>query len=504
MPSSTEDPLQAVLVHGAISVIMASCFSLTLAVFGSDALPLLFPLSPFGLAAPALAAAAAVLLSVVLERERALAAAFIRGAVLMLIVFWPLQALLLPRQGGISFLPDPPGVFCVLDCALSFTLASLFRGFFRAREFFAESTRGLEGEKLRNMVRDEGYLLTSTRQEMELAMATATVLIGALGLLLLVLFWGKGSLSPALTACYGASAVAFVFLRAVITDFLSSQSLAGIGIAQAPGERAGRIRLALAAAAGLAVLSFALTGDESPLSIELVLRALASFFSLLGWGPARVIPQDPQELERLRLSRLELSDADFGEPLIDLGMILDFLKKAAIVAAAAAFLWFLLKPIFSARLKDFVKARKPLKALGRFFDFLKRVLGLLSGRKAARTALSAQERKKLERDFENVARKAKSIEKERETGRMAKAFIELIALGTGLGLPYRPTSVPLEWTKALQGLLPAEGPEDRDLSARLIAAAGIFEEALYSDRILGREKTDPFFGALKAARERWR
>jgi hypothetical protein len=482
---------------------MASCFSLTLAVYGADALPLLFPPSPFGLAAPVLTAAAAVLLSLVLERERARAASFIRGAVLMLIALWPLQALLLPRHGGANFLPDPPGIFCVLDCALSFTLASLFRGFFRAREFFAESTRGLEGEKLRNMVRDEGYLVTSTRQEMELAMSTATVLIGAFGLLLLALFWGKGMLSPALTACYGASAVAFVFLRAVITDFLSSQSLAGIGIAPAPDERAARIRQALVAAAGLALLSFALTGDESPLSFELVMRALASFFSLLGWGPARAIPQDPQELERLRLSRLELSDADFGVPLIDLAMILEFLKKAAIVAAAASFLWFLLKPLFSAGLKDFVKARKPLRALGRLIDFLKRVLGLLSGRKAARTALSAQERKKLERDFESLARKAKSLEKERETGRMAKAFIELIALGTGLGQPYRPTSVPLEWTRALQGLLPSQEAEDRDLAARLVAAAGIFEEALYSDRILGREKTDPYFAALKAARARW-
>jgi hypothetical protein len=191
-------------------------------------------------------------------------------------------------------------------------------------------------------------------------------------------------------------------------------------------------------------------------------------------------------------SRIDEIAGPTAEPWIDIRLLLEIAGKALIVAAAAAFLAFMLSPIFAKRLGPFLLALRPLKALAALLAFLKRSLSLLFSGRAATPAMSLAQKKRVEQSFEAIIKKKKDPQKAKEIGRMAKAFVALIERGAELGLPYLPSSLPLEWARRLSEKWPTE-------DSQLSLAAEIFEEALYSDKLVSRDRVELYFSLMKRA-----
>jgi hypothetical protein len=507
MPSSIEkkrnarlsagDSLPPSYSHVAVAILIPSAFSLAFTAMAADALPGYLPLGAFGILAPCLMAAVSAVSSLVLERDRSSALAFVRGFILSLILIWTLQALLLPRPGGIRFLPDPRGVFLTAVCAFSFLLARKFRSAFRSREILLNAVEGPDGVRLQIAMRDESLMVSSAIREMKSSLTVSAVVIVVQGAVLLVIFLATGRLSLLPTLSFSLSIAAAAVLRTTVADYLRFQDLLSLGLRDSTAKRAARIRLGFIAVPCLAIFSFLASSDRSILPIKWIVDFLNYLFSLIHFE-IKIPPMGemgpPMEFEML--SRIDDIAGPTAEPWIDIRLILELIGKALIAAAAAAFLAFMLSPIFTKRVVPFLSALRPLKALAALLAFLKRSLSLLFSGRATTPAMSLAQKKRVEQSFEAITKKKKDPQKAKEIGKMAKAFVALIERGAELGLPYLPSSLPLEWAMRLSEKWPTEG-------SQLALAAEIFEEALYSDKLVSRDRVELYFSVMKRAGIGW-
>lgn len=503
------DPLSPAAAHLAVSILVPSAYCVTAAAIGACASPDRLPLTAFGAIAPVLSAALSAASSLVFERERVSAWGFLRGFVLFLIALWPLQALLLGRPEGFGFRPDPPGLFLMADCAAAYLIAAKLRGSFLSRELFMESVRGLEGARLRSSAREDGALsVLAFRETGEAATVSTTTLLILLGVAC-VLGVGGRPLPAFLLAALAVSTGAGFLVRAVVADFQETHSLLCMGIVPRTADRASRLRLALAVVALLCLLCPLLAGDRPVLPIARIAQAWNSLASRL---PSR--PRSPQPATLPELPPAGEPETNFSmpevEPLIDLSAFLAVFGRILLGGLAAAFLIFLVAPLFSRSVASFMAKRRPAAALASVLAFFRRLFALIFGGGPRAPGMSAVELKRIERRFESLAAKKANPEKERETGRMAKAFLRLIARGAELGSPYRDSSVPVEWAKAAAARWPAAAAgadgaqeraigEERAIGDDLVAAAELFEAALYSDRLVGRESTEEYFRIVERA-----
>jgi hypothetical protein len=497
--SSAPDPIASRSLSMALAIFLPTAFSFAMAGIGVEAAPGYLPLRAFGLLAPFLASSFSAVLSLVLERERASVWGFIRGFILFLLLLWPLQALLMRRAAGIDFRPDAAGVFLMAESALAYILAAKLRGSFRSRELFMESVRGLRGDALRKAAREDGSLSQDAVKDMGGASSAALVFLAFLATGIFLVSLAKKAISPFLAAAFAVSLASVLILIAIVADFRQSHSLLCMGVLPRAEDRVSRARLTAIAVAIISVSAPLLSGESPLLSYRIITGFLEFVFKPRGF--LRPVTQNPEA------PSLWPGTSNFGmppeipdvKPLVDLSLFFKITGKLILAAAISAFIFFLVSPLFSKYFKGFLKARKPGKAFSSFLEFLKSVFSFLFFRsKAASRGLSAAERKRMERAFEGMARRRKNPEKERETGKMAKAFISLIERGTELGKPYLPSSVPAEWAGSLAAVWRGQEPKWEDL----VLAAEIFEEALYSEKLVGKERAEAYFQILKRARSR--
>jgi hypothetical protein len=494
------DPVSSTAVHLAVSILAPAAYCVTAAALGDCASPDRLPLTVFGALAPVLAAAFSASSSLVFERERVSAWGFLRSFVLFIVALWPLQALLLGRPGGVDFRPDPAGIFLMADCCAAYAVAAKLRGSLRSRELFMESVRGLEGERLRSSAREDGALsLLAFRETGQAASLSTSVLLALLGASCVLSVIGR-PFSPFLLSALSASTISGFMVRAVVADFRETHSLLCMGIVPGTRERASRLRLALAVAAILCLASPFLAGDSPILPLSRIARAWNSFLSLFPARARALTPlpaPTPLALEPPSGPAPSLPMPEV-KPLIDLSAFLAVFGRVLLGGMALAFAIFLLAPLFSRSLGQFLKARRPVRALGSILSFFKRLLRLLFGKASPVPGMRPEELKRIERRFESLGARKANPAKERETGRMAKAFLRLIERGAELGHPYLDSSVPVEWARSAAAAWPpiaagTDGARERRIGEELVAAAELFEAALYSEKLLGKKATEEYF-----------
>jgi hypothetical protein len=497
--SSAPDPIASRSVSVALAIFLPSAFGFAMAGIGAEAAPEYLPLRAFGLMAPILAASFSAVLSLVLERERASVWGHIRGFILFFLLLWPLQALLMRRAAGIDFRPDPAGVFLMAESVFAYVFAAKLRGSFHCRELFMASVRGLRGDALRKAAREDGGLSQEAVRNMGGASSSSLGFLAFLGTAIFLVSLAKKAISPFLAVSFTVFLASVLILMAIIADFRQSHALLCMGVLPRIEDRVLRARLATIAVAIICVAAPFVSG-ESPL---LPYRVIAGFLEFLfkprgSMRPVTRNPAAPDLWTGITDFQAPSEIADY-KPLVDLSLFYKIAGRLMLAAAILAFILFLVSPLLSKYLKDFFKARRPGKAFASFIEFLKSVISLLRLRpKAAPRGLSAADRKRMEKTFEGMARRRRDPEKERETGKMTKAFVGLIARGTELGRPYLPSSVPAEWAGSLAAVWPEETPEGEEL----VLAAEIFEEALYSAKLVGKERAEEYFEILKRARSR--
>ena len=402
----------------------------------------------------------------------------IRGAILIVIITYSLGSLLnFDRSLGLRFYPSFHNIPSALSAlAVWFPVVTIKR-IFSGQELFESNTRQYEGEKLRQIMLEDSSLMSETDADIKklgnyytAAFIPSFILLfvdGALGLhfgytliiLLIMIF------------TLGACIIGFLyFLRREY-----SYAAEGLSLAGRPKATMAAVFVVLgAAAAGLLISS-----DKSLLSPYILLdllRRIAAFLESLS-KPAAEQPrfempqQQPSGNMGLPQEFIEMMGESQPSPFWD------WLKYAALAAAALLFLWFMINPLLSRS-----KWYKGIRGLpGKILVFLKNWFGILakgiagfirslgegSGAKKI-IPVSKEALKRLEEDILGTYSPAKR----RELRRSISLFARLIYWGTQiLKITWKPSHAPMEYCTLLAKAAPETG---------IIRAGELFEKALYS------------------------
>jgi hypothetical protein len=300
----------------------------------------------------AFVSAAAILYLEFMDPRTGHGGAHIRGAVLACAAAYLAASLLSIRPPlrppAAYFLPSLGSAAAVLAALYLWIFIIYLRDLFRARELFEFHTRRFRGEDLQRVMLEDSAIMTAAEARGRSVMRYYGVQLGAAFLLTLLCGFLKAPLSPfqrTLTMLIlAAAALIFSFLNL----FRQEQFFAGEGIAVPAAERSRRIGAGILFCAAAAVLSALAASDNNLLPISIITAFLAWLARLLrSRGPGEpapfVMPEQNnapgnQDMQDLR----QFLGVEEAEPW----PFWDYLPYIALAAAAAVFLWFMVKPLF--------------------------------------------------------------------------------------------------------------------------------------------------------------
>ncbi|MDR2747962.1 MAG: hypothetical protein LBB77_11025 [Treponema sp.] len=279
----------------------------------------------------------------------------IRGAVLACAAAYFFSSVLAfrlpltPRTVTLRFLPSLGSVTAVLAALYMWIFVIYLRDLFRARELFEFHIRRFRGEDLRRAMLEDSAIMTAAETRGRSAGRYYGVQLG-LAFLLVILCDVLGaplSLFQRILNIFTLAAAALVFF--LLGLFRQEQFFAGEGIAVPPAERGRRIGAGIAFSAAAALLAALCASDNNLLPISIIAAFFAWLARLLS-RPGRTAaapmelgpPAAPMEDPMAMLRSLAQEET---EPW----PIWDYLPYIALAAAIAAFLWFMVKPLFSLR-----------------------------------------------------------------------------------------------------------------------------------------------------------
>jgi hypothetical protein len=362
---------------------------------------------------------------------------------------------------------------------------------FTGREILEDHIKQYKGEELRRIMLDDSDRLAEAGRRLKssgLAYAVQVVLIAALALSCATL---NIKIPPVLFAAlilFFAGAVWFFALSGL---FNREHFFAGEGIALAAGERfraIGGISLFVATAAAFAAL---LASNNNLLPISIITAFLAWLWELLSRIPLNrsgVAPASDAFVFKAPQPMLppELMALESGEPWPFWG----WLKNLAIVFLAFLFLWFMIKPLFTRSRGD---GQSLLEKLGRLF--VEWFRGLRAGLAAFFSSLRKGDgsvrintnRGTELRRLETELLAGYSSAKKRDMKRSVNLFARLILWGSECcHVDWKASRGPGEYC----GILSAAAAPD--VQAAIIRCGELFEEALYSPRVLSGEAKKEF------------
>jgi cobalamin synthase len=375
---------------------------------------------------------------------------------------------------------------------VQWNLTASFQRSLRARELFLEEVEGLSGPPLQTAVRDAGDLseeaLAGLRRLGGLTSAFAAVM---------VLAWLALAAAgmPARPASLIAALPCFLyrpFIRSLIAQYSLEHEAAGEGLRVDAVLRRKRLRAAGLLIAAAAAVGLALSAEASLLPAAWIVAVFNWLFSAKLGGRLIEPPERPPEDGNQQLAQAlrQLGEAA-GPPLFDLSKFLAALRPYLVAAAIAAAAYFLAAPLFSRYFRDSLRGRSLAKALAAKWRQL--LAWLLRGRAkdAPAARLDDADLEPLRRALADISRRRVGLEKRREVGRLTRLYLRLVAWGSARAYPYGRAAAPGEYAVRLAAAFP-------DLSAQLRTAGEVFEEALYSDRLVDGERQRAFKAAVEA------
>jgi hypothetical protein len=492
---------------------------------------------------PALLISAAVTLYLeFLDPRTSHGGAHIRGAILSCAAAYLFSSLLAIRPPlnlstvTLRFFPSLGSITAVLAALYIWIFVIYLRDLFRTRELFEFHIRRFRGDELRRVMLEDSAIMSAAESRGLSAGRHYGIQLGiAFILVLLCGFLGAPlSLFQRILTIAVLSAAALIF--SLLGLFRQEQFFAGEGIAVPAPERGRRIGAGIFFCAAAALLAVLCASDNNLLPISIIGALFAWLARLLRprqpSGAPVELPSPEVFMEDDPRAMLRFLAPEETEPW----PFWDYLPYIALAAAIAAFLWFMVKPLFSLN-------RGPAPLLLRLtriflsgFASLRRALGnfLASLRGGAGIRIKVPDEKL--RDMTEDLLAAWSRTRRRELRQSLSLFARLILWGTREHqTPWKPSMGPGEYCALLAsairqtavqqanadlggGRLPprphsggsaasvAGSPPPRGLgpdpaaapatppeeSEAVLRCGNIFEEALYGPRLPDRETQREF------------
>ncbi len=172
----------------------------------------------------------------------------------------------------------------------------------------------------------------------------------------------------------------------------------------------------------------------------------------------------------------------------------EIIRKTFIIIAVTALIVFLVSPLFSKKVRAFLKERKLLKTIRSFFASIAEFFASLGKKEKKDYSRMTENQKKISRHFEELAKLAKkSEEKRKEISRLTRLFVQLTERGAELGTVYTKNLAPKEYLQML-----AEKTSDScNAEENLLKAGTLFEQSLYAKELLTEEQEAAYEEAVK-------
>jgi hypothetical protein len=425
-------------------------------------------------------------------------AANIRGVVLILALSYALVSVFdFTRPWGTArFLPEFANVLSPLTALYMWISVIFLKGVLKGREVFEAYTRQYRGAELQRVLLEDADFMSAADARFGKTIRIYTFqlfLAGALTVAAAVL--GR----PLPLPLFIALLILFInaaFIFALFGLFRQEHYYAGEGIALAAPDRSGRIMAMLIFSFITALGAALFASEKSILPFSWITGFLSWLLALL----AR-LSRPPQEEAPTFPEMPGFSGRPNGlEPFLEMmepaepWPFWDWLKYGALALAALAFLWFMVKPLFS---RDRF-SRDGLSFAGRLHRLIIAwVKTLRSGAALFWTSLfggsrtvkiggpQAGELRRLSAELLS----SYSPAKKREMRRSVTLFARLILWGSAAcQVSWKDSRAPGEYC----ALLAARVSAGAELPGAIIRCGELFERALYSEQVLTRDERREF------------
>jgi hypothetical protein len=300
-----------------------------------------------------LVSAAAILYLEFMDPRTGHGGAHIRGAVLACAAAYLLASLLSARPPfRLStalrlFLPSLGSAAAVLAALYLWIFIIYLRDLFRARELFEFHTRRFRAEDLQRVMLEDSAIMAAAAVRSVSAIRHYGIQLGLAFFLTLLCGLLKAPLSlfqrVLILLISAGAALIFSFLNL----FRQEQFFAGEGIAVSGLERNRRIGAGILFCAAAAVLAVLCASDNSLLPISLITAFLAWLARLLRPSRPAAPPPPAAPEQNIPLNQdIQALQRFLGVEEAEPWPFWDYFPYIVLAAAAAVFLWFMVKPLF--------------------------------------------------------------------------------------------------------------------------------------------------------------
>jgi hypothetical protein len=410
--------------------------------------------------------------------KSARSAADLRGASAALIISYALASISRVHSNGmLAFFPNVMNVTAAAGALYVWIAVVALKKVFAARELFISYTEQYKGEALQQAMHDCADLLITYNTAL-----LRTGRVYAFKLFCLVILAVIKPVETPILCFLSVLVIGAAFVFGLFRTFSYEHYCAGRGIAVPPADRAQRIGIIAICAFVTAAAALLLGSSKNLLPVSLLIGLVLWLLSLL--PSLDFLPEDLQMQiqesiylpEQPNLVPFEM--VENAEPWKGW----EYIKHGFIVLLVAAFIWFMVKPLF-ARYPAFKGgapfARKIRDAVLHWFgscaQALKDFLGLLRQSKpSSRISDDTVQRisVSLEQAYSGARKKALK-------GSLT-LFARLIAWGTAF-VAWKPSYPPAYYC----ALVAAQAP---DQAQAVIQCGALFEKALYSAQRLSQEE----------------
>ncbi|MCQ2612074.1 MAG: hypothetical protein MJ183_00545 [Treponemataceae bacterium] len=233
------------------------------------------------------------------------------------------------------------------------------------------------------------------------------------------------------------------------------------------------------------------------------LRLDFSWFWKLLLGLSELFQLDEEETRRINEFLLQQSRQSFPDIVQQEAQsapsneaLAQIVRKVFIVLAITALVVFLVSPLFSKKVRAFLKERKLFMTISSFFASVREFFAGLGKNEKKDYSRMTENQKAISRHFEELAKLAKkSAEKRKEISRLTRLFVQLTERGAESGTVYTKNLAPKEYLQIL-----AEKTADFcNAEEELLKAGTLFEQSLYAKELLTKEQEAEYEEAVKTA-----
>jgi len=399
-------------------------------------------------------------------------------------------------------------VYPLILVLLQWTFSYSIHSSLRERETLLSALIGKKGSALLHALRDSSYQagifirgMGNTKQ------VIATFQFVVFSLIVIAVVSGKnlGFFGISLAALHAICGLLFTSLINLIID---DQFLLGNGIIVT--IRLERRRLIfIISLLGIGIFLVLLAArDASLLPLSYLLALLEKLGRLFRLTP------DPRLIEGIRTMlgerrryydmRFSMGNEQVNHHFLRLiTLIMEFLRRFLRTVIGAAIFFFLVAPLFSAYFLKKLGGLKPLELLLKkiraltFFSLrlMMQFISWLSSVKRNKKLKREDERSDQVKALKGSAMSPKyGLGKKLQMGRVLKAFVGLLKWGERMGVRYLPFNTPQEYAARLGTAIPG-------INYQLIYVVELFEEVMFSEHLVRREKITRYFRAIKELRK---